>query len=237
VLRGLSRRPVGRDSGNLVRNVLLGTGAPSGLIQVPSTERLDVLRDCHICFSHRLGFKDDHELQPRHATFGTEEEIESFVHSGKERWSGNVPSAEIIRMSASNPHYQATAVKTMTAHMRSPDEFGVLCLTEEPHSEQMARELEFQQQRLGEAMDQALDQVIDDDVLRRIFTACHKSYGCGDHLIEGRLDDATKPAQKSHSIFGTIKNGTKTGPHQYAHGSGNKPVGDDHNRDGLGSLH
>lgn len=39
--------------------------------------------------------------------------------------------------------------------------------------EEIARELEAQQQRLGEAMDQALDQVIDDDVLRLIFTACH----------------------------------------------------------------
>jgi RNA polymerase sigma factor (sigma-70 family) len=40
--------------------------------------------------------------------------------------------------------------------------------------EEIARELEVQQQQqLGEAMDQALDQVIDDDVLRLIFTACH----------------------------------------------------------------
>ncbi|MGH7572708.1 MAG: RNA polymerase sigma factor [Gemmatimonadota bacterium] len=39
--------------------------------------------------------------------------------------------------------------------------------------EDIARELTVQQQRLGEAMDQALDQVIDDDVLRLIFTACH----------------------------------------------------------------
>jgi RNA polymerase sigma-70 factor, ECF subfamily len=39
--------------------------------------------------------------------------------------------------------------------------------------EEIAREMEWQQQRLGEAMDQALDQVIDDDVLRLIFTACH----------------------------------------------------------------
>jgi len=39
--------------------------------------------------------------------------------------------------------------------------------------EELTRELEDQQQRLGEAMDHALDQVIDDDVLRLIFTACH----------------------------------------------------------------
>ena len=45
-------------------------------------------------------------------------------------------------------------------------------MLEQKH-EEIARELEVQQQRLGEAMDQALDQVIDDDVLRLIFTACH----------------------------------------------------------------
>ena len=39
--------------------------------------------------------------------------------------------------------------------------------------EEIVRELQVQQQRLGEAMDQALDQLIDDDILRLIFTACH----------------------------------------------------------------
>src|SRR5215468_3754454 len=39
--------------------------------------------------------------------------------------------------------------------------------------EEIARDLQVQQQRLGEAMDQALDQLIDDDILRLIFTACH----------------------------------------------------------------
>jgi RNA polymerase sigma-70 factor, ECF subfamily len=48
--------------------------------------------------------------------------------------------------------------------------------------EEIARELQVQQQRLGEAMDQALDQVIDDDVLRLIFTACHPVLA-----VEGRV--------------------------------------------------
>jgi RNA polymerase sigma factor (sigma-70 family) len=47
---------------------------------------------------------------------------------------------------------------------------------------EIARELEFQQQRLSEAMDQALDQVIDDDVLHLIFTACHPVLA-----VEGRI--------------------------------------------------
>ncbi|HEX4006035.1 MAG TPA: RNA polymerase sigma factor [Acidobacteriaceae bacterium] len=48
--------------------------------------------------------------------------------------------------------------------------------------EEITRELEFQQRQLGEAMDEALDQVIDDDVLRLIFTACHPVLA-----VEGRI--------------------------------------------------
>lgn len=47
---------------------------------------------------------------------------------------------------------------------------------------EIARDLAFQQQRLGHALDQALDEVIDDDVLRLIFTACHPVLA-----IEGRV--------------------------------------------------
>jgi RNA polymerase sigma-70 factor, ECF subfamily len=44
---------------------------------------------------------------------------------------------------------------------------------QERKHEEITRELEYRQQRLGDALDNALDQVIDDDVLRLIFTACH----------------------------------------------------------------
>ena len=54
-------------------------------------------------------------------------------------------------------------------------------MLEQKHGE-IARELEYQQQQLGEAMDRALDQVIDDDVLRLIFTACHPVLA-----VEGRV--------------------------------------------------
>jgi RNA polymerase sigma factor (sigma-70 family) len=48
--------------------------------------------------------------------------------------------------------------------------------------EEVARELEFQQQQLADALDQSLDEVIDDDVLRLIFTACHPVLA-----VEGRI--------------------------------------------------
>jgi predicted RNA polymerase sigma factor len=48
--------------------------------------------------------------------------------------------------------------------------------------EGMARELEWQQQRLGDALERSLDQVIDDDVLQLLFTACHPVLA-----VEGRI--------------------------------------------------
>jgi RNA polymerase sigma factor (sigma-70 family) len=47
---------------------------------------------------------------------------------------------------------------------------------------EMARELERQEQWLGDALERSLDQVIDDDVLRLIFTACHPVLA-----VEGRI--------------------------------------------------
>ena len=54
-------------------------------------------------------------------------------------------------------------------------------MLEQKHGE-ITRELEFQQQQLATTFDQAADQVIDDDVLRLIFTACHPVL-----TIEGRV--------------------------------------------------
>ena len=59
-----------------------------------------------------------------------------------------------------------------TAKRRALDSLRRGRMLEQKH-EEITRELEFQQQQLADAMDQALDQVIDDDILRLIFTACH----------------------------------------------------------------
>jgi RNA polymerase sigma-70 factor, ECF subfamily len=48
--------------------------------------------------------------------------------------------------------------------------------------EEITRELEFQQQQLADALEHSLDQVIDDDILRLIFTACHPVL-----TVEGRI--------------------------------------------------
>ena len=78
------------------------------------------------------------------------------------------------------PAYPAAWLMT-AAKRRAIDNLRRGQMIEQKH-EEIARELETQQQRLGEAMDQALDQVIDDDVLRLISTACHPLLP-----VEGRI--------------------------------------------------
>lgn len=51
-----------------------------------------------------------------------------------------------------------------------------------PKHGEIAREIEARQEQLGEELDRALDQVIDDDVLRLVFTACHPILP-----VEGRI--------------------------------------------------
>jgi RNA polymerase sigma factor (sigma-70 family) len=48
--------------------------------------------------------------------------------------------------------------------------------------EEITRELEYQQQQLADALEHSLDQVIDDDILRLVFTACHPVVA-----MEGRI--------------------------------------------------
>lgn len=54
-------------------------------------------------------------------------------------------------------------------------------MLEQKHGE-IGRELEREQERLGDALEHALDLVIDDDVLRLVFTACHPILA-----LEGRI--------------------------------------------------
>jgi RNA polymerase sigma factor (sigma-70 family) len=67
------------------------------------------------------------------------------------------------------------------AKRRAIDSFRRDRMFEQKHAE-ITRELEFQQQQLGDALEQSMDQVIDDDVLRLIFTACHPVVA-----VEGRI--------------------------------------------------
>ena len=58
--------------------------------------------------------------------------------------------------------------------------------------------------------------------------------GRGDDLVEGILDEATKPAPEEPLHLRNDEKRDEDRPHQNADGGGNESVGDDHNRDGLG---
>lgn len=101
-------------------------------------ERIHVLKDRRVRFSQRTVFDDDHELQPDFALFGTINEIWRFTLASLDlRLDNRIPPDILIQLIAESPKYQARALQVAQAHMKSPDAFGVFCLTESPDCERM----------------------------------------------------------------------------------------------------
>src|SRR5882757_2249475 len=91
------------------------------------------------------------------------------------------------------------------AKRRAIDSFRRGRMLVQKHGE-IARELEWEQQRLGDALDHSLDQVIDDDVLRLIFTACHPVLAVeGRIAFTLRLIGAPTPAEIARPFLGPKK--------------------------------
>ncbi|GEM_PF-5690372 len=102
--------------------------------------RVQVLIDCRVRFSQRSTFDDDHELQPDYAAFGTEDEIRKFIYEKGFESDPMIATDTLARLIAEEPRLQARATEAAQGNMRSPDEFGVFCLTEVADCEQMWRE-------------------------------------------------------------------------------------------------
>ena len=100
-----------------------------------------MLTDCKVRFSQRTAFDDDHELQPQYVNFGTEGEVRRYLALDTGfKADPRVGLDAFIRLFASSPELQERAQKIAQGAMKSPDEFGVFCLTDAPDSERMWRE-------------------------------------------------------------------------------------------------
>jgi hypothetical protein len=115
--------------------------APLFLYKYLHPHRFHVLTSERVRFSQRTAFDDDHELQPQYVNFGTESEIRQYLALD----TGFVPDPRVdldafIRLLASSPELQERAQKNAQRAMKSPDEFGVFCLTDAPDNERMWRE-------------------------------------------------------------------------------------------------
>jgi hypothetical protein len=100
-------------------------------------ERIHVLRDCRVRFSQRAVFPDKNELQPEVAAFGTEEEIRLFIELEPER--NLTPSLKklIVKRILTLPGEHRRLIEITKAASKSPDQFGIFCLTEDPNEPKM----------------------------------------------------------------------------------------------------
>ena len=114
---------------------------PPFLYKYLHTDRFHVLTSAKVRFSQRTAFDDDHELQPRYVNFGTEDEIRRYLalDTGFQTDQG-IDLDAFIQLFASSAELQERAQITAQGAMKSPNEFGVFCLTDAPDSEQMWQE-------------------------------------------------------------------------------------------------
>jgi hypothetical protein len=110
---------------------------PHFLYKYLHPSRINVLTNGRVRFSQRSVFDDDHELQPDYDSYGTEKEITHFLNSQvRPDLRGMLPSGA-VRFIANSTIWQKMLVTIAKSSMRSPDRFGIFCLTESLASEQM----------------------------------------------------------------------------------------------------
>jgi hypothetical protein len=110
---------------------------PPVLYKYLQPDRVEVLNQCRVRFSQRTVFDDERELRPEFASFGTEGEIWSFVIAQGFQLDQRIPPNVLVKLIAVNPKYQKLALKVAEGAMTSPEEFGILCLTESADCEGM----------------------------------------------------------------------------------------------------
>ncbi len=101
-------------------------------------ERLHVLTQCLIRFSQRQVFEDAYDLYPEIATFGNRAAIMEFMASDPVL-SRHPPSLrEAVAAHVPNtPGREAELIRQTQEWLTEPDSLLVLCLTEDPSSDQM----------------------------------------------------------------------------------------------------
>ena len=113
---------------------------PPVLYKYLPPERLHVLPECRVRFSQRSTFRDDHELQPDFAAFGTEDEIRRIIDSAEDLRDLRISRDNLARLIATNSEYKKLAMEGVQRGMPTLQESGVFCLSERADCEQMWHE-------------------------------------------------------------------------------------------------
>lgn len=111
---------------------------PTILYKYLPPERLHVLSDCRVRFSQRTAFRDDHELQPDYAIFGTASEIWRYaISTGFQLKRGGLSASEMVAAMAGDPRVQKIGIESLQKNIKVRDEVGIFSLTETTDCNQM----------------------------------------------------------------------------------------------------
>jgi hypothetical protein len=111
---------------------------PKFLYKYLAPDCLHVLTDCRVRFSQRHIFPDQNELRPDVAAFGTEQQIRAYVETQRNWLDGQEWLRElVIRHIIESPAEQQRVSAIAQGAMKSPDEFGIFCMSEAADSARM----------------------------------------------------------------------------------------------------
>jgi hypothetical protein len=111
---------------------------PQTLYKYYRPERVHVLRECSVRFSQRTAFKDERELRPEVAAFGTEEEMRVYMDFDPTFWVKPTWLKEaLIHRMLTEKGWQERITQIAKSNVKASDGFGVFCLCEQPNSTEM----------------------------------------------------------------------------------------------------
>jgi hypothetical protein len=114
---------------------------PPVLYKYLRPERIEDLTRCLIRFSQRQVFQDVFELRPEVTTFGNEEEIAKFMQADPVLSRHPLELREaVIKHVKQTPGREAALILQAQSFLTTPDEFAVLCLSEDHQCERMWKE-------------------------------------------------------------------------------------------------
>jgi hypothetical protein len=114
--------------------------APPVLYKYFHPDRFHILTSAKVRFSQRTAFDDDHELQPKFESFGTADQVRLYLAANPIPIDPRLGPDAFIALLARTPSLQDHVTDIAAAAMRSPDAYGVFCLTDTPDNDRMWQE-------------------------------------------------------------------------------------------------
>ncbi len=119
---------------------------PQRLYKYLHPDRAAAIGTCHLRFGLRTSYGDQAEFTPKVLAFGTEAEIRSFVERDIVLADMDKRVMDLAIAQYLDPAQREDRATNVQRMLKSPDEYGMLCLTDNPKNDRMWEEYAHHEQ-------------------------------------------------------------------------------------------